>query len=221
MRTNARGVRTAALIGLLMSGAWWTWREFAPVRQENRINPHGRQETKWEDLGLLAMLNTVATNGVPANPFAIPDLRHRRSTVAATPPVTDPGVQVVKVNGVTITVAPGDPEPAVKSVVVTSTKPTPAPAGPKPAPGTKPEPEVPPVSLTYRGMFRRPDGKPVALIQDSESKGSRFYQVGQAVFGLEIGAPSDEGATLVLADGTTVTIPLGESTTFRGGRHVD
>jgi hypothetical protein len=225
MRANARGVCAAAIAGLLLTGGWWTWREFAPAPQDSRLKTHDRRDRKWEALGLMAMVDSILspTNGVPANPFVIPGKRRARPAVALTPgqtgPVVEPDVKIVQVDGVKVTVAPGEPDRTFEAAFAVKPKPKPTPPATKPA--VKPEREPPPVSLTYRGMFRRPDGKPVALIEDSESEGSRFYEVGQEAFGLEIGEPGDEGACLVLADGTTLTIPLGEPTRFREGRHVD
>jgi hypothetical protein len=100
-------------------------------------------------------------------------------------------------------------------------EPTPAPPPPEPAPAPPPEPPPEPVRLTYRGLFRRPDGKTVVLVEDSRSKRSSFYDLNKDIFGCKIGSANTQRLTVRLADGSVENLPFGKPMPIRGGRHAD
>jgi hypothetical protein len=77
------------------------------------------------------------------------------------------------------------------------------------------------VSLTYRGIFKRSDGKEMALIGDSKSGGSSFYGEGDELHQVVVGAIGVEELEIVTADGSAVTLEIGVPGVFEEGKHVE
>jgi hypothetical protein len=73
------------------------------------------------------------------------------------------------------------------------------------------------LSLVYKGIFIRSDGKRLALIQNSKSGTSSFYQEGQALFGMKIGGIEKEKVDVKASDGSTTTLTIRKSHVFTGG----
>lgn len=73
------------------------------------------------------------------------------------------------------------------------------------------------MQLTYHGIFKRPDGKKVALIEDSKTQRKSFYHLGAKVYGTRVSEIDLGSITLKLADNTTTTLDLGESGAFVEG----
>ena len=77
------------------------------------------------------------------------------------------------------------------------------------------------MSLTYRGLLKRTDGKVLALIEDSKSKGGVFYSVSNEVFGVRVGGIDTNQATVTLSDGSVLPLKLGEPVVFEGGKRAN
>jgi hypothetical protein len=56
----------------------------------------------------------------------------------------------------------------------------------------------------------------MVLLEDSDSKGSSFYDVDATVFGMKIGEVAAENVKLVPGSGEAVTLQRGESVVFNG-----
>ena len=96
------------------------------------------------------------------------------------------------------------------------------------APPPKPAVVAPPpkerLSLTYRGMLKRTDGKTLALLEDSKSKKVRFYALGDkvdALSGIRIEEVKEREARVLDAGGSPVQMKFGVAATFEEGRHAD
>jgi len=200
MRTNARWVFYCALAALLLVIAWWTWKELSPLEPEAVIPASALKDNPPPVLGIDALLDGARSKApleVPVNVFvALEPLRA---------PKTDP----------TANVTPNWTQPPTLNPTV---KP-PGEAQPPPPP-VKPRDTL---RLTYRGLLRRPDGKTVALIEDSKSKGSAFYPVStNDLFGVGKLATIDTNrADLILKDGSVIPLMFGTNVLFEGGNRVN
>lgn len=222
MRANAKGVLACAVIGLIGVSAWWVWRELRPYVPKNDSSPvGGRKMVLGSDLGVMGYLEAQSLAGgiqVPGNPFMSSDQPwqwtlpiDRKITVevdiqkppqiVSRPPVERP-VRVVK--------QPPRVPPKEEPLVPVVTPPV-----------VKPPPPVKPVFLTYRGVFERPDGTALALIQDSETSKSAFYGSGDELYGVKLVDIAKTNATVETLDGVGIAISLSTPTKFVDGRHVD
>ncbi len=198
MRTNARAVFGVAVAGLILVSAWWAWRILGPLDTFKALPSRSTGEQEEKPLGLLAFLDEQLGSDapyVPGNPFLHPmrgtRKRHDRGTAA----ITLPG-------------APDLPKP------------------PTPTPPKQPGPPKPPtpkerVTIVYRGVFKRPDGQMMALIQDSKNGSTRFYGKGETVAGLEVGKFDRETVEVIQGDRRAVSLPFGESSVFTDGEYDD
>ncbi|MFO7870828.1 MAG: hypothetical protein R6V03_05285 [Kiritimatiellia bacterium] len=197
IRTNAKVVCLCAVAALLVTSAWWTWKELSPGEREGIVNmPPG--ETRRKNLGitnLLAAAALSAPESIPQSPFR-PPVKPR--------PHRPPRVEHVNKRDK----GKDDNDPVVQ------------PRPPKNNSSSRPQAKGPEtVSLTYRGQYRTTDGRTMALIEDSSSKMSRYYGAGSEVCGMRIAVIGPETIEITLTDGTFFSLQLGKSEVFEGGRH--
>ena len=203
MRANARGVFGCALLALILVGCWWTWREIAGQDNEFQTPTAGLSGKASDYPHLLTFLDEHSPSDLVdtvRNPFAL-----------SRPVRTKPRA------------------PDAKAVFVPLVRPDPIPTPPRqptPPPRTTPprQPTPPPkpkdiVQLTYCGIFKRTDGRQVALIEDSKTNRRSFYRLGADVHGTRVADIGFDSVTLKLADGSTATLTLGEPGSFSGGLH--
>jgi hypothetical protein len=199
MRANARGVFGCAMIALIVVGAWWGWREMAGLDKEFHTPTAGLDGKPPDYPQLLAFLSQHSPSDLAdtvRNPFALSRrVRTKPRAPDAVPPIPEPEPE---------------PEPPPKP------PPTPPPPEPEPPP-PPPPPTRDTVQLTYRGIFKRTDGKKVALIEDSKSKRRSFYRLGARVHGTRVAEINFDSVTLKLADKSTFRLGLGETETFFEG----
>lgn len=181
MRTNARAVFLCALIALILISGWWWWKLSRPPQYEE-IKMVSTPKTRTH-VGL--GINTLFSEEQKKmqydenNPFNAEDIQFYYTSP---PPSLKP-----KLSGV---------------IREPSTQP----------PSRKPSPQVSksePVYLTYKGLFQRTDGKIVALIENSKSKQSEFYEGGQEISGLKINEIRMEEVLLTNSVGEEVIIKRG------------
>ena len=216
MRANARGVFMCSLLALIMVAGWWAWRQSLPVGEDVLMPPGSSRNGDKAGLALLAFVqDQLAVVGRPAtkNPFLL--ARSKRSpkprggTPQETPAEEPPEIAWVETKPET----PDKPAtPAQPDQPATPEKPKPKPPPPKPAER---------VNLTYRGVFRRPDGQYLALIEDSKSKSSAFYLSGAELFGTKVKGIATEDLEIEDAGGAAVSLHLGEAHVFEDGVHAD
>lgn len=84
-------------------------------------------------------------------------------------------------------------------------------ASPPPVQGP-PRPEA---RLLYRGMFTRPDGSVLALIENQRDSRTLFHRMGDKIEGLTIGAISRDALELLQENQPKVTLPIGAPTSFQ------
>jgi hypothetical protein len=224
MRANARAVFAGALVALLLVCAWWLWREVSPPDPLRAIPPRPMPEKPREGLGIAAYLTAQLlpeATLMRGNPFLLVQRRAlpalvQRILVAPPPPVSPPAAL---------------PPPEHLAM---DTEPLPGPrllAWPPPVTPPKDEPpEQPPdgqtepprvVTLTYRGIFKRPDGRVMVLLQDSESGRSAFYEDGAHLHGVQLGRAGPASIRIRTSDGRTGELRIGQARDFKGGRYVD
>lgn len=194
MRANARVVFFCSLSAFVVVSGWWTWMEFAPVDYETRIPPTTAREKSRPNLDLLAFLEkqlSSVASPVSNNPFLSPE------TSESVTQISKP--------------APPEPAPLLTPETREQSRPT------MPSPTQKPETVI----LTYRGIFIRSDGHVMALIEDSRTKRSSFYNIGDNLYGVKIVNVKTEQAAVVLSDESSVTLKLGKPEVFKEGRHAD
>lgn len=210
MRANARALFLCALLGLVVIAAWWTWKELSPTDYTMPMPSSSSHPGAELDLGLLAFLDeqlALADLTPPQNPFTV---------VVKRPPVRvneTPPVQTTE-------------QPPKQTTTTQTTAAATQPTGPAGGDPPKPERETPPrrpetVRITYRGIFKRTDGIAVALVEDSKTKTTAFYESGHEVGGIKIGEIGKQELAIVQADGESVTVHIGEPAIFEGGLHVD
>ena len=198
MRANARWVLYCAVAALILVIGWWTWKEFSPLEQEPPIPSSALKEAPLPSLGLDALLEKVESRmptQVPANVFMAMDAQRPPPAVDVNPTLVNPPVKQPDGGG-------------VRQPVVTS-------------PQQPPPKQRDTVSLIYRGLFRRTDGKTMALIEDSKSKSSSFYSVSNELFGVKVGAVDTNEAAVTLNDGSSAILKLGQPAVFEGGKRAN
>ena len=203
MRSNARWVFYCALVALVLVIGYWTWREISPLEQAAALPTSAFKDTPPPVLDVDALLDRSLAGTpakIPANVFLAPE-----PPPPPLPPSPPPSPN--RLNPATTAVKPNDP------------------AAVKPVDGQPPPPPPPPprntVSLTYRGLLKRTDGKVLALIEDSKSKGGVFYSVSNEVFGVRVGGIDTNQATVTLSDGSVLPLKLGEPVVFEGGKRAN
>ena len=224
MRANARGVFTSSLLALAVVLAWCGWREVAPENGIVHTQAPLIKGKTGNGLGILAYIDAQLAPDAYAmygNPFAYARAEPRgtrgiRGTTGTgeQPDPTKPDV-VVRI------VAQADPEQTLEAVP--DEDPTPPERGlVRAEPGTEPRTaKRETIHLTYRGVFKRSDGRVMALIEDSKTKGSSFYLTGNELYGIALVDASTEHVTIELEDGTSGALELGVPTAFEGGRYAD
>ncbi len=85
---------------------------------------------------------------------------------------------------------------------------------PRPPPPPPPPPKRETVRLTYRGLYQTSESDVRALIEDSKRRRSAFYRVGEVLFGMKIREIRMLEVYLLPANGSDVTLKLGEPYEF-------
>lgn len=250
MKANARAVVLGLIAALCLTAAWWTYKEFAPrdaslpkVKKSSKVS-----RVKAVDLGLMAALDarrSYALMEIPGNPFMSSDKAWTYTPGRTERPIEPPApAQLLK------NILSGGPRPPWKPRPRPAKPPRTGPPAAPPATAPEVvepevvepevvepqvvEPEVAEpavaaapgkprevVHLTYRGVFRRSDGRVLALIHDSKSGGAAFYPVGADVFGVTVININNAEAGVIQANGEAASLNIGEESPFEEGIHAD
>jgi hypothetical protein len=183
MRTNARMVFLVALIALVLVSGWWWWKLSHPLPYKEIKMASTPRTRPHVGLGIDNIFSEEQKKMQPetTNPFDAENIEFYYMSL--TPPE--------------------------KPVPPVSTGTPPVQPPPRKPPITGKEPKPSPVYLTYKGLFQRTDGKITALIENSRSKQSEFYEAGQEVFGLKINEIGMEQISLTNDIGVEVIIKRG------------
>lgn len=204
MRANARGVFLGTLLGLLLTIAWWTYRELREAPRTETPPSKGTWSANDTPLGIIAFLDEQLEDFAAlgrGNPFHL----RRRKPRKPKPPAPGPEPQPEP--------APPTPGPGPGP----GPEPDPAPPPSPPSPEPEPEPEPPPkqgYTLEYKGLFTRSDGSTAALVRDSKTQTSSFFKKGTALHGMTIGRVNARYVTIQRPDGSLVMLKLGEPEEF-------
>lgn len=193
MQANARAVFGTGVVILLLVSGWWGVRLSAPVAPIG-VNAAEAPDAGFPGMGIGRFLDAelARSNSLPRNPFApVPVYRKPDK--------------------------PPDPIPPVATNVVVPPPSTNRPTRPPPPP---PPPPRDLVTLTYRGLLRRPDGKILAWVEDSKLQRSAFYARGDTAEGLVVIEIRESELVVRQPDGTPVRLPLREPLIFEEGKHV-
>jgi hypothetical protein len=106
-------------------------------------------------------------------------------------------------------VRPPPPPPSTPETVTVIPRP--------PTPPPPPRRET--VRLTYKGLFQNSGAESRALIEDSKRRRSSFYRIGEVLFGMKIRDIRMLEVSLLPADGSDVTLKLGEPYEFEERPH--
>lgn len=91
----------------------------------------------------------------------------------------------------------------------------------RPATQTEPKPKPETVNIIYKGIFKRTDGKNLALIEDSKSGKTSFYLQGSSLCGLDVGEITATTVTLHDTENEKTVIQLKKPQIFIGGKRAD
>lgn len=192
-KANARAVFFCLLAGLAVVSAWWVWKLITPIRVVPPPVTGVTHNPATPSLGILAYLQVQQAEGTnrAANLFIPPEAFNQSPPSSNKKEKPEPSTSQSK------------PEPRKESV-----KTAPAPAR-----------EL--VTLTYRGLWVRGDGVPMALLADSKSRRTAFYPAGTNLFGLILTTITAETLGLKCPDQTSVTLKRGVPQSFPEDRHAD
>ncbi|MEI6787284.1 MAG: hypothetical protein WCL49_02280 [bacterium] len=84
-----------------------------------------------------------------------------------------------------------------------------------------PSPVQKTITLTYRGLYVRGDGVPVALITDSQNQRSTFYSAGSTLFGLILTTIEAETMGVKQPDQSSATLKRGVPQSFPENHHAN
>ncbi len=224
MKTNARAVCAAALLGLAATSAWWAWRLTTPSRLPSTPTPPAEKTEQRPALGLLSYIENELGGDieyVPGNPFLPPHSgrRHRRPRG---------GVMTSFNTGALISTPPSAqrPKPIVRPQPIVRPKPIkdpvpPTPTPPVPVPVPVPRREAIKLTLTYGGLIRGTDGRMQAWLTDTETGRTRFVRPGTRIGGVRVHSFNTSTLRCVQRNMATVTLKRGEPTLFEDGIHHD
>ena len=198
MQANAKGVFLSSLMAFLAVVAWWTWKESGLGEDRGTVfSQKPIKESSSGNYGLLDMIEEQLNQTIkaPVNPFIspfVPDSTGRlvRRDRSRHVPVKD-----------------------TKNV---ATKP-PWKRGDNKKPNRSPRKpaRVKKVyQLTYKGIFKRPDGSVLALIEDSGTKRIAFYSENEEIHGMTVGKIENDKAGIVMEDGSVIDLKLSEKEPF-------
>jgi hypothetical protein len=214
MRMDARGIFVISLLLFLLVAGWRGWVAFRPAppaKPAPAANGEMPPLPPFRSLGLIDYVSSQfldQTLVVPVNPFrptfeamisqqASEAIRNLQAGIEPDGTRGNPPIRIRQRR------PGGTNRPPVRAqTVVTATAPSPPP---------------PPPTLTYRGMFQRPDGTIAAFLHDSARGGGRFVAVGDTLYGAAVAAVYKGGITLWLSDGSTRTLAEGDAVTLPGG----
>ena len=184
MKTNARVVFVCALLALLVAIGYWAWVLITPIGVETPL-PKRINEQSLTSLGLLGFVNQQLS----PDAYALPDNSF---------------------------LTPGTPERVYHRVKQPVKPPVKRPPRKKPPqvkqiPIKPPKPYASPVRITYRGIFKKTDGRKVAWIENSKTKGKAFYDIGDNVFGATLENITATSAQIKNPDGTSTELLFGKS----------
>lgn len=74
--------------------------------------------------------------------------------------------------------------------------------------------QQPAPKLTYNGVFKRTDDRIAVWVTEANSRTTRFYREGDALFGATVARVGTDAIDIRLPDGTVQTLPRGESLTL-------
>ena len=206
-RANARALLAAAAIGLIAVIGWWAWALTRPVHIPAQPMATSGKDKETRPLGLLAFLEQQApwtTNDALPDPFTRPGAFEAYQP-AQPQQTTQPPQQTTQ-----------PPPLRGKPPNVGQT-----PLQPPPQQTTQPPPKKEVVSLVYRGMLQRTDGKFMVLVEDSKSAQRRLYPVGGEVCGVKIRTAGEQELGVTLSDGKEDTLTFGAPKSFAEGKHAD
>lgn len=210
--TNARTVFGWSLAALLLIAGGWAWRESSPPDYKLRISKGAAGGDKRAiRLGVLDYVAREAartSEDVPTlfrGPYGYGYLAQKPIDIK--PVEVKPGE-----------VKPGEVKPGEAKPGEGNPGEVKPPAGIKPPVAVKPPPVRETVALTYRGLLRRPDGKEVALVQNTKTRRSGFYAVGETVSGIKVVTIRTDDLEVQGTDGATIKLILGEPKVFEEGK---
>lgn len=189
-RANAKAVFACAVAALVGVAGWYVWKLAVarPVAAFARPDGGARGDAP-ADLGLAGLLEReIAQSATNISPDPFYFVARTRPPDAPTTRSTD------------------TPAPAPRPAPAPTPRPTPTPDVPREAPRT--------VQLIYRGVFIRPDGITVALIENGKTGHGMTATNGARMFGLELAAISNDHVSVRTPDGGQVSISRGETRTF-------
>lgn len=196
---DPQAVAVTAVVVFFISVCWFSWTLLAP--QKSAPLPFGggrqRQQSTGNETSLREILDVqraYVTPGDVPNPFFRPP--PAQPTPRERPPRNsgDP--------------RPGNPTPGDNQ------NPTDPPPKPNPNPPPAPTPSTRPLTLSYRGLLKRPDQNTVALIAIAEENSQRFVRVGDQIESFSITAISPEGIQIQEPNGPAIFLPRGETQRF-------
>ena len=190
-KANARAVFGCLLAALLAVTAWWAWKLTTPIRMPPPPGMGTVQPQITPGLGVIAYLQAQQVAGT--NRAANLFTPAESATQSSSPKV-------------------GKTDPA---------NPPPQPEPHKDPGKSTPEHIKKTVTLTYRGLYVRGDGIPVALIADSHTKRTAFYTAGVNLFGVKLTTIEAETLGVTLPDQSTVALKRGVPQSFPEDNHAD
>jgi len=202
MKTNARAVCLVSILALAGVIGFWVWMLSTPI--ENIAMLPSSSRGRGDARGGLSVLSYIESLAHDVRPERNPFVSGFRPENPPPGPRAGPEVTVVPVRvpavSPQVTVPPEVKRPPEAAVNVP----------PAPGPGARS------VSLTYRGMYKRSDGRLMVLVEDSKSKTCVFYEAGGGVFGMGIANVAAESVELLPEGEPAVTLKRGEPAVFSG-----
>lgn len=199
MHANVTAVLVVTIVAFLVVSGWALWQEFKPPLETHRTGTPMPIRTNVRSLGIANFLRMQLDRGidVPTTPFRpSPEARgsrqidYSRDRGENRTASTSPSTWITRVGPRNT----GQRNPGSPRV-------------------TKPKP----ISLSYKGILKRPDGTMTALISNSKTGGSSFYSENATVYGATVLSYTEEAIELAMPDGSTVVLQTGSSVQLPGG----
>ncbi len=222
MRMDARGIFILSLVLFLATVGWWGWRAFRPDDRAPVVPVAEGESPKLPSLKPLGIVHFVSNQFapralvVPLNPFrptyasiisnldsqAYQELR--AATEQSDGPASLRWANFLRQRR-------GSDEGGRQGTPARTADGTQPNRQATPQTGAAGEP--PPPSLTFRGMFERPDGKVAAYLFDSVRRAGHFVTRGERIYNLEVMEVRQKKITFKMPDDTLAILNPGETIT--------
>ncbi|MDF3127970.1 hypothetical protein P0Y35_02045 [Kiritimatiellaeota bacterium B1221] len=209
---DPQSVAFTAVFLFLVSVCWFSWTYLFPPKDESLPLGRGRFENQIP-LEAVSLSDVLEVHRVFQTPEDIPNPFYRKPPQKPSPkPPKENSPNPNSQANPTVRNSRGAPKPNPPAVK--------RPTGSSPRVATRPQPppaaapKTQPLTLTYRGLLKRPDQSTVALVAITESGSQKFLTVGDKIPPFTVNQITAERVQIQRGSGPVIFLPRGKPQQF-------